>query len=286
MHCPNPLAEINILLYKLLGGKAKVIVTYHSDVIPYTIILRTLNFIRSLYLLPLLKLFSSKVIATSKNYISKSAILQLVEDNVSVVPLFVDTDIFKPRTKRKSRKTTLLFAGRLVPYKGLQYLLDAIKKVSRRRPDIFLCIAGDGILRKELVALAKNLGISNSVKFLGKVPTKRLLDLYDKCDIFILPSIFRSEAFGLAQLQAMSFGKPVISTDIPGSGVPFVNKNGETGLVVKPRNSLALSEVIIYLLDNQNIRKTFGVNARKRATKFFSKKTIVNQILSIYKNSR
>jgi rhamnosyl/mannosyltransferase len=282
LHVPNPWFEFNLFLYSLLNKKAKIIVTYHSDVIFYTPFHFFGEMLRRFYLFPLLK-FSKKIIATSQNYVEDSAILKNFRNKVKIIPLGVDIKKFKPLKLKKQKKKVLLFLGRLFPYKGLEYLLQAIKIVSEKRKDFILYIVGEGKLRKKLEGMTKILKIENFVKFTGKVPDEQAVKYYNLCDIFILPSIHKSEAFGISQLEAMACGKPIISTNLKGSAVPWVNQHMKTGLIVEPKNSKALAEAIIYLLENEKLRKRMGMNARKRVLKYFTLQRMIRDIFKVYR---
>ncbi len=283
LHVPNPWFEFNLLLYMLFNPKTKIFVTYHSDVINYTPIHFFGNLLRFLYLFPLLKFYCNKIMATSPNYVQGSFILSNLSERISVIPLSINISKFKTKEKIKSNKRILLFVGRLSPYKGLEYLLGAIKKVSISRKDFVLYIVGDGSLRKKLEKRVNSLGIKDFVSFVGEISDKNLLKYYNSCDIFILPSIFKSEAFGIVQLEAMAFGKPVISTNIYGSGVPYVNVDGFTGKVVRPKDSIDLADAIIELLGNERLRREYGNNGRMRVKKYFSQDKMIKDILSVYK---
>jgi len=284
LHCPNPVAELNLFLYKLFGGKGKVVVTYHSDVLHYSIIMAVLDSLRKLFLYPLLKLFSAKIIATSQNYVDGSPVLKTVRDKTTIVPLFIDTSMYKLQTKQHREKFVLLFEGRLVPYKGLGYLIEAIKLVSKIRSDFVLYIVGGGKEEKKLKKMVKELGLTNLIRFTGVASEKERLKYYSIADIFILPSIYKSEAFSFSQLQAMAFGIPVISCNIPGSGVPWVNQDQVTGIVVRPEDSGELTKAIIMLLTDSELRRTYGKNARERVLKLFSKEKVISQIEKLYKS--
>jgi rhamnosyl/mannosyltransferase len=282
LHVPNPWFEFNLFLFCILNRKAKTIVTYHSDVIWYSPFHFFGEVFRRFYLFPLLK-FSKRIIATSQNYVEGSSILRKFRNKVDVIPLGVDIRKFRPLRVKRPKKKLLLFLGRLFPYKGLEYLLQAIKIVSEKRKDFILYIVGEGKLRKKLEGMAKNLKIENFVKFTGKVSDEQAIKYYNLCDIFILPSIHKSEAFGISQLEAMACGKPVISTNLKGSAVPWINQHMKTGLVVEPKNSNALAEAILYLLENEKLRKRMGMNARKRVLKFFTQQRTLRQTTSLYK---
>lgn len=282
LHIPNPWFELNVFIYSLFNKRAKIIATYHSDIVNYTPFHLIGNFFRKFYLLPLLKLFCNKIIATSPNYPESSYILEKVKDKIEVVPLSVDMKEFRPMKVKKMNKKVLLYVGRLATYKGLEYLLKAIEIVSHKRKDFILLIVGAGKLGEKLEALSKEFNISDFVKFTGRIDGKKLIYYYNLCDIFILPSVYKSEAFGEVQLEAMACGKPVISTNIKGSGVPFVNKSGETGLLVEPKNAQQLAVSILYLLEKENIRINMGKKARERVKKYFSQERMINNILKIY----
>ncbi|MEM5794326.1 MAG: glycosyltransferase [Candidatus Aenigmatarchaeota archaeon] len=281
LHIPNPWFEFNLFLYSLVYRKAKIVVTYHSDIIYYTFFHFLGEIFRRIYLFPLLKV-SRKIIATSQNYVEGSLVLKKFKRKVKIIPLGVDTRKFKPIKVKKPKKNVLLFLGRLFPYKGLEYLLEAIKIISEKRKDFILLIVGEGKLRKKLEKLAKNLGINNFVEFTGKVSDKKAVKYYNLCDIFILPSIHKSEAFGISQLEAMACGKPVISTNLKGSGVPWVNQHMKTGLVVEPKNPQALAKAILFLLENEELRKRMGINARKRVLKYFTLEKMIRETFKSY----
>jgi rhamnosyl/mannosyltransferase len=283
LHVPNPWFEFNLFFYSILNRNAKIIITYHSDVIWYTPFHFFGELLRRFYLFPLLK-FSKRIIATSQNYVEGSSILRKFRNKIDVIPVGVDIRKFRPLKVEKPKEKVLLFLGRLFHYKGLEYLLQAIKIVSEKRKDFVLYVVGEGKLRKKLERMAKSLKIENFVKFTGKVSDKQAIKYYNLCDIFILPSIHKSEAFGISQLEAMACGKPVISTNLKGSAVPWINQHMKTGLVVEPKNSKALAEAILYLLENEKMKKKFGQNARKRILKFFTQKKMLEQTISLYKS--
>lgn len=104
---------------------------------------------------------------------------------------------------------------------------------------------------------------------------------YHASDIFVLPSVANSEAFGIAQIEAMACGKPVVNTNLT-TGVPWVSIHGETGLTVLPKDSSALAEAISLLLDNNSLRERYGENAKKRAREVFSKEIMIEKVLSSY----
>jgi rhamnosyl/mannosyltransferase len=137
-------------------------------------------------------------------------------------------------------------------------------------------------LTHDLKELAfKQLKLNNTF-FIGEVSQEDLIAHYYACDVFCLPSIARSEAFGIVQLEAMACEKPVVSTSLD-TGVPFVNQHRKTGLIVPPKDSRALAEAINILLDNKELREEYGKNGRKRVEQYFTKERKAEQTLKVYK---
>ena len=191
-----------------------------------------------------------------------------IEDYVSVDQKF-DLDI-------SGTEKIVLFVGRLSYYNGVEYLIEAMQSVNAK-----LLIDGDGKSREKLENMTVSLGLEERVKFLGKVSNELLKYCYQICDVFVLPSVEPTEAFGLVQLEAMAYGKPVINTLLP-TGVPFVSIDGKTGLTVVPKNSKALADAINKLLSDDELRKKFGIQARNRVVENFTVDKMNEKILKVY----
>ena len=134
---------------------------------------------------------------------------------------------------------------------------------------------------KEQVAVDDDL--RGKVFFLGELSDEDVVNHLQACDVFVLPSIFRSEAFGIVLLEAMACGKPLISTEL-GTGTSFVNQHQETGLVVPPRDAGALAEAINYLLANPEIMERLGKAAKERAEKYFCLDRMVEDVIRTYED--
>jgi len=285
LNCPNPFIELQLLLYFLARGKKeRLLITYHADAPHYTIFHKFFDFLRHFWLIPLL-MISDKIILTSKEYLLKSFAPRLFKQKAKIIPLGIDFSELKKIKKIKlnsKNKKIVLFVGRLYKYKGLKYLVKAFKKVSEEIPQSLLIIAGSGPLLWKLKKLSRKLGIENQVIFTGEVKSEERNYLYKICDVFVLPSINKGEAFGLSMVEAMYFAKPIVSTKIKGSGVTFVNKHGLTGLVVKPKDSEQLANAIIKLLKNRKLAKKLGKNARKRCLKLFDAKRMIKEYEKVY----
>jgi len=274
VHHPDPMAALALFLAD--NRKVKVILHWHSDIVRQRLLLRFYN-----PLLYWLLKRSDVIVATTHNYVFASNTLRKFINKVKVVPLGVkDLSAMLSIAFRTSNGEYVVFSlGRLVYYKGFEYLIEAIKYMSIK---VRVLIGGEGPLKDYLEKVALRCGVQDKVIFLGKVSDEDLPRLYSECDIFCLPSIERSEAFGLVMAEAMSFGKPVIATFIPGSGVSWVNLHGVTGANVEPKNPLQLSNIISLLLVNKRLLKKFGVNGLRRFKETLNSNTMVKNFIKLY----
>lgn len=278
VHLPSPLTCLALLLSR---PKAKLVVTYHSDIVKQRFLAWLIQ--------PILNQFlkrASAIIVGSPTLLSTSPVLQKHKDRCRVVPFGVDQSwCAEPEVeatkalRKKYGERIVLAVGRQVYYKGFEYLIEAMSKV-----DAHLLLAGDGPLRGQLEDKAQNLGLQDKVTFLGKVPDKDLRACYHAADVFVLPSIEKSEAFGLVQVEAMAAGTPVINTWLD-SAVPFVSLDGETGVTVEPRDSNAISAALQELFDNPALRHKYAESARQRAESMFSVAAMTDATLSIYREA-
>ena len=224
---------------------------------------------------------ADRILVTSPNILQSSKYLAHFKDKCVVVPLSIPIEeyakIDQPFDVDVSQgEKIVLFVGRLSYYKGVEYLIEAMQWVNAK-----LLIVGDGELREKLEEKTISLGVNGKVKFLGKVSDAMLKYCYQICDVFVLPSVEPSEAFGIVQMEAMAYGKPVVNTSLP-TGVPFVSVHGETGITVPPRDSIALAKAINKILEDEKLAKTFSQNAIKRVNEKFSRTRMLEQIYSIY----
>ena len=180
--------------------------------------------------------------------------------------------------RQDAGRPIVLFVGRLVAYKGVDVLLEALHGI-----DAVALLVGNGPQRAALVAKAGSLGLSNRVQFLGEVSGDELSALYRACDLFVLPSVTRQEAFGVVQIEAMAYGKPVVSTDL-GTGVAWVNQHGETGLVVPPGSASALHDAISQVLADAPRRIALGRAGAERARAVFNVDRMIDSTLDLYRD--
>jgi glycosyltransferase involved in cell wall biosynthesis len=277
LHLPNPAA---VLAYLASGFRGSLVVTYHSDVVKQKVLGRMFE--------PLLYAAlrrSSAIIATSPNYVATSPVLQVFRDRCHLIPYGIDTAPFEqsdPYAVRDIRaqfgERLAISVGRLVYYKGLEHLIRSMVDVRGK-----LVIIGDGPLRGNLERLAAQLGVADRVNFAGEVDNAGLLAYYHAASLFVLPSVARSEAFGIVQVEAMAAGLPVINTSLD-SGVPLVSVHEETGLTVPPADPQALAAAMNRLLDDANLRKTLGQAGAHRARQEFSLDKMLERTLRVYQN--
>lgn len=277
IHMPFPLADVAMCFS---GYRGKVVLWWHSDVVKQ----KKLLMLYRPFLLKLLKR-ADIVIAATQGHIDNSPYLTGYRDKCVVIPYGVDrhilekSNIFVSRqANNKSSEFRILYVGRLVYYKGCDVLLKSFVKVRGAR----LIMIGDGPLRTSLLEQAKKLGISERVDFIKALDDDDLAEELAKCDFLVLPSVERSEAFGLVQIEAMAFGKPVINTDLP-SGAPMVSLDGITGLTVPPNDPEALANAMQQMINSPELRKKYGRAAYKRAREEFSMDKMLSSLLTEYK---
>jgi rhamnosyl/mannosyltransferase len=183
------------------------------------------------------------------------------------------------KTKAKSVSTSgrIIFAlGRHVYYKGFDVLIEAMQYI-----DAQFILGGEGPLKAELQQQAERLGVAHKVTFTGSIPEAKLAAYFNACDVFCLPSVEQSEAFGLVQLEAMACGKPVVCTQL-NNGVNVVNQAGITGLAVPVRNATALAAALNTLLNDDALRSKLGQQAKAHAISGYSLTAMSNSHVALY----
>jgi rhamnosyl/mannosyltransferase len=277
IHHPNPMATIS---YLLSNQRGKLIVLYQSDIVRQRVTYK-------LYVPFMMRMLkrADRIIITSANYLESSPLLVRFKEKCVLIPLGIDVQRFKKRggeskiaaIRSQYGGKIVLFVGRLTHYKGVPYLLEAMKRVSGR-----LLIIGEGDLERQLKNQAVQNSLSTKVHFLGELGEDEMVPFLHACDLLVLPSISRNEAFGLVQLEAMACYKPVVSTDLE-TGVPYVNRNGVTGFIVPPRDSGALAEAINQLLEDEDLRTRMGIEGRRRVEGEFTREKMARETLRLYK---
>lgn len=279
IHHPNPTANMALLLS---GFKGKVLLHWHSDIIRQKILLK----LYKPFLLGMLNR-ADMIIATSPPYAEHSDMLKEFKHKVRIIPFGLDTekmnnvdmDLVRRIRDRYQNRKIIFSLGRLAYYKGFEYLIESAKYIP---DDHVILIGGTGGLKKKLESMIRKNGLVEKVFLIGSIPSDIISSYFDACDLFVLPSIERSEAFGIVQIEAMYFKKPVVSTNIIGSGVPWVNRDGVTGYVVEPKNAKKMAEAVMKILNDEDIYKKFSANAYKRFVEEFHMSKATEQIMNVY----
>jgi rhamnosyl/mannosyltransferase len=228
-----------------------------------------------------------RILVGTFDYLQTSPVLADFHNKCVVVPYGIEPDLFNLTQPVLAQTTTLrttylgpivLFVGRICYYKGLEYLIPAMREVSAT-----LLIVGVGPLDMTMRKLVEKHRLTERVHFIGAVTDTELIGYYHASDMLVLPSTYRSEAFGLVQLQAQACGRPVISTDLP--GVSTVNVHGRTGLVVPPRSSAALAAAINQLLFNRHLRHQMGLAGRRQVEDKYHITTMIERMRKVYETA-
>ena len=279
VHTPNILAALCALF---IPKRVSVVVHWHSDIIGKKLL--------GLVVVPIEKMLlmrATRIVATSHDYAACSHALRGFEDKTDVIPLGVPDPMLNHRgyslpnyiEKLIEGKKLILSVGRLVPYKGYEVLIDAAKNLDDRS---IVLIVGRGPAKSGLNDLIKETGQTEKVKLLGSLDNDSIAALYERADIFCLPSITRAEAFGVVLIEAMSYSVPIVTTKIPGSGVPSVNKHGVSGLNVEVCDGPALAEACNNVLSSTLLSEKLSKNGRLRFEENFTEEAFVNAILDLY----
>jgi len=207
------------------------------------------------------------------------------EEKIRVIPNGVDTKLFSPTVRDPDierrvglKRPVILAAGRLVPWKGLNYLVEASPAIIRVFPSATFLIIGDGPERNNLEKQVEELRLTNNFIFGGRIPHQDIADIFSCIDIFVLPSLFDTTPNVL--LEVMSSGKPVIASDI--EGIREVVKNNETGILVPPADVKSLEKALLELLTNPKKATRIGGRAREFIEKYYSLEITAERLLEIF----
>ncbi len=277
-HMPFPLGDLACLLSGYRGG---VVLAWHSDVVRQKKLLR--------FYAPILKRFlhrADAIIAATQGHIDSSPFLTTAAEKCHIIPYGIDVVQYravapKPiltEQQTDSKAVKVLFVGRFVYYKGIEVLLEAFRDV--KGCELFLVGHGTPEMEQKLHEMATSAGQERQIHFMGNLSVEALRQAFADCDIFVLPSIANSEAFGIVQQEAMVYGKPVINTSLP-TGVPYVSRDGETGLTVPPKDAKSLANAIQKLADDAELRQTYGDAAAKRVEEAFQEEQVVAAVYRV-----
>ena len=269
---------MDVLQMLVRPGKPYV-VSYHSDIVKQRHLLK-------LYA-PLMQHFLDNarcVIAATEPYRRSSPTLSRLGAKVRVIPYGLDPASYPTAApqriaqwQQRLGQRYLLFVGVLRYYKGLHLLLEALEGL-----DYPLAVVGAGPENEALRAQCERVGLRNC-HFLGRQSEENLAALYAGCESFVFPSHLRSEAFGMALLEAAMYGKPMLSCEI-GSGMSEINLNGQTGIGVPPEPA-ALRKGLMTLWEDAELRSRYGQAARARFETHFHSEIMASKLIEVYREA-
>jgi glycosyltransferase involved in cell wall biosynthesis len=279
-HFPWPFQDImHASLPKKLRSQKKFIATYHADIVKQKFLLKLYS--------PLMHWFLGQMdhlVVSSSNYSQSSLILRPYLDKVKVIPFGLDESTLpvlnqdnKAEWKSKVGEGFFFFIGVLRYYKGLHILLEAARDQKFK-----VVIAGAGNQKAALMEMIERYGLSNVV-LVGRVSDEDKVSLLDLSKGVVMPSFLRSEAFGIALLEGLSAGKPLVTADI-NSGMSFVNKHEETGLWVEPESSISLRGALNQLNEDAGLCEELSRNARARFDTEFTHGLMSSRYMSLYQS--
>jgi glycosyltransferase involved in cell wall biosynthesis len=274
-HIPNPTA---VMADWLVRPQGKIVVHYHSDIVRQKNWLFLYDPFRNAFLRK-----ADSIIVTSPNYLKSSQPLQPFKYKCKIVPFGVPLSRFARtpevedsanKIRRRYGEGLVLFVGIQRYYKGLFSLVEAMENVPGK-----LLLVGNGPLMPELIEFTQKRSYADRIIFVGQVES--VVPYYYASDVFCLPSIYRSEAFGLVLAEAGACGLPLVTTEL-GTGTSYVNQHNETGLVVPPNAPRELSAALRTILTEPGKKRQFGQAAKDRTHTLFSHTMMCDNILSIY----
>ncbi len=280
LHLPNPLAELAVYVVR---PKAKLILHWHADV-------DTKKFgILAKFHAPLTRWIikrASRVIGATKAHIKYSDHKDIMSGKDVIIPYpfsMPDLSVLSSGVgfdlKGFGGRFIVLSVGRLIYYKGFKYLIDAAKYLPSK---CLILIAGAGPMEEELQAQINSNKLSDRVILTGRLKESELMTLFSACDVFCFPSTDRGEMFGMVQLEAMAFKKPVIGTRIPDSGVCEVNLNDITGITVPIKNSNAIANAIIELMNDPVGSDAMGQEGYLRVNEIYAASVVIPQFIDLF----
>jgi len=279
LHAPFPLADLMFALG--MARDRPLVVHYHADSVSHpglrrlaeTLMRRTLR-------------RADAIVVSNAVLLHGSPLLQEFSEKCHVVPFGVDVSKYDGPVQRpgdddavRDRGRLVLACGQLVPHKGFDVLVRAA--VGQR---FEVWIVGEGPEQARLERLIHSLGVADRVRLLGSAPHAKLVQFMRTADIFVLPSVSNAETFGMAQLEAMAAGRPIINTSLD-TAVPRVARHGIEAITVPPGDHIRLAEAIETLLGDPELRRCMGRAARLRATTQYSSDAFGRRIETVYRHA-
>lgn len=228
---------------------------------------------------------ASEITATS-NFLAEITAKYVSKNKpVHVIPFGVDLEWFKrgEAEKKNGKEITIAFIKHLRTKYGSEYLIKAMPKVLQKHQNVRLLMIGGGELEPKLKRVVKELGIGDHVEFVGVIPNQKVRDYLKITDIFVMPSIYESESFGVAAVESSAMGVPIIASRI--GGVSEVVEHGKSGILVKPRDPDELANAILTLIENPNLRISMGEKGRELVVKKYDWNKNAHQMERLYEKT-
>lgn len=276
VHHPDPMAALAL---RLSGYKGRVILHWHSDILKQKFLLTFYKPLQSWLIHR-----ADRIVGTTPVYVAQSPYLKKVQGKTSYVPIGIEQVQYDDNAVARLRalypgKKIVFSLGRLVGYKGYRYLVEAASLLPE---EYVVVIGGEGPLRGELSAQIEALGLKNRVFLIGYLEAEVAATWFGACDIYVMSSVWKTEAFGIVQIEAMSCGKPVVATRIPESGVSWVNEHGVSGLNAEIEDARSLADAILEITANCDNFASYSANALKRYRSLFTLDAMIDNVLDLY----
>lgn len=294
LHYPFFGGDVFVALARRIGCIQRLVITYHMDVVGGTGLKSRYFAWHTRHLMPWVLASADRVIVTSRDYAESGVIAPLLTrypQRFVEVPLGAKASIFKPLPKNAAlvrryhltpTDTVLLFVATLDRphyFKGLHLLLDSLKSLPAAT---HLIVVGRGEMQGYYAGLARQLGLERRVHFAGYVSDFDLAEYYNLCDIFVLPSTDKSEAFGLVYVEAMSCGKPVVGSRLP--GVRTVIDDTVNGRLITPGSVAELTAALSDLLVHPELRVAYGAAGLEKVQSRYTWKQVVSELEVVYRD--
>jgi len=278
IHHPDPMAFLALFLVR---PSARVVVHWQSDIVRQEWMLKLFLPLQNWVLRR-----ADRIIVASEAYARHSPYLDAYLEKVEIIPngisdekLQADEKRVEEIAKRYGNRKIVLAFGRMVSYKGFDYLIEAAQFLEE---EYLVLIGGDGPEKERLQEKIDTLELRTKVQLLGHIAEEEKYDYFQAASIFCLPSVTKAEAFGIVLLEAMAFGKPIVSSRIESSGMIWVNQDQVTGLQVPPRSPAALAKAIKKITNDPELYRKFSQNGRKRYLELFTQEKMLESLCTLY----
>jgi glycosyltransferase involved in cell wall biosynthesis len=277
-HAPLPLNDVAILLG--LPDHVGLIVYWHAEITGFTRLKRLVSPLMHRVLAR-----ADKIVVSGQSIIDASPFVRNHAGKCVVIPYGMDLDYWHKlepnevaivEEMRRSKPRHIVTLGRLVGYKGYDVLIRAMQNINGHAT-----IIGEGALLNELQKLAVETGVADRVRFAGRLSRDNIRRLFHSADVFAFPSVTNAEAFGIAQVEAMAAGLPVVNTSLA-TTVPSVARHEREGLTVPPSDPVALCQALNRMLDDPASAQRLGLNGRERAHKEFGQELFRRRMAIVY----